>query len=376
MMTAPCSAKRSWADLVKGTSAPATVLKVSESSTEWNLRAEEFVPRADTESNSSLSSQASEFVPHTMNAAAEEFTPIFHYPSTLNSEIGLAEFGQTMEGWRALAVRLESTMSAAAKEFEPAIAWSSMAGEPTIPAINPAFLSDDESDNDSDAEVLDNPADDALQWHGLSEEVGKIISAMDIPSINPAFLSDDEDYNESTSNDGDKESSNGNPESNDSAVDFVEDEDKQSSCGSRSDVSTLDILDEISVVRHEGTWSKEGVQEFTDSDKETSLNESVRSWQHDKDSESSSAVDLEASSMDDFTSVGAPSDSEAEFATGFPALPVKPAQPPPGLSLPPWKLPQWQKGLNLTAADDSKGDDFAFRPKERPWKLAPWKKSM
>lgn len=270
-------------------------------------------------------------------------------------------------------------MSAAAKEFEPAMHCSQMVGaESNILAINPAFLSDDESDNDSDGDVLDDSAGNAGDWHGLSAKVGKIISASAVPSINPEFLSDDEDNNESMSNDGDKESSDGNPESNESTIDFGGDEDKQSNDGNRSDGSTIDILGQIDVC-HEGCRSKEESHEGDDSDKETSFNESVQSWQHDKDMEWSSGVDPGASSVDDLTSVGAPSDSEAEFAVHFPALPVKPVRAPPGLSLPPWKLPQRQEGRTLAAACESKANDLHsvdFPSMGRPWKLAPWKKSM
>jgi len=303
-----------------------------------------------------------------MNAAAEEFTPIIHCPGTLNADYGLAEYGQTMKGWQSLAARLESTMSAVAKELEPAMHCSKMAGEqPNFLAINPAFLSDDSAGN-------------AADWRGLSEKVGKIIGASTVPSINPAFLSDDEDNHESMSNDGDKESSDGNPESNESSVDSVDDEDKQSNDGNRSNESNIGILDEI-VLGHEGSRSKEEKQEGSDSDKETSFNESVLSWQHDKDMEWSSGVDPGASSVDDLTSVGAPSDSEAEFAVHFPTLPVKLVMAPPGLKLPPWKLPQ-RRGrfeVTLAAACESKANDLCctdLPPMDRPWKLAPWKKSM
>lgn len=244
----------------------------------WNLRAEEFVPYGP---NTFATDGC------TMNANATEFSP----------SLGLSEFGQTMEGWQTLGQRLGTTVD-----------------NVNMLAINPAFLCDDESD--------DEFSEDSLG--GKDPDKG--------------------------SNDGDQESNAGNQESDKSAVDILNDFAKD-----MNEIITGDFTGNAFVVDVDTQKSVHA----NESDKETSFNEG-------------SDADPQNSSADDSTSLGTTSDVESEDITSLQM------SAPPGLSLPPWKVrpraPLVDASSRLESESDSEFTDTISRGR-RPWKIPPWKKA-
>lgn len=408
-VTVSTTAKRSWSDIVKGptsldsdTSSVESLGDVSTSDSVspiakcWNLRADEFVPSPAVKISSNLNLRADEFVlssvakvtsnlniqapkfvplqkspnmvsaypwladidrkvstmnvdakaftPSTLNACAKEFAPV-------DTGLSLAEFGQTVEGWTSFAKKMGKVFGGAAKELKTS--RSSL----NINSINPAFLSDDESDTETVIGLLDDIGNDADIESSVS--IGNNESSESIVGSLDEFEGSDV---EKESNEGDNES----------------------------------VVDESEPLFAFNSKAKEISDGNQESDRDTLFNESVLSWPHDKDSDFSSDVDprARASSIDDSASLGgASSDLEVEDAMHISALQVR---APPGLSLPPWrlasgvsiaeasakpwqvsstplKLPAWRRGTSSKSSSDSEGEDSPSLNVLVPPGLPPWR---
>lgn len=265
----------SWADIVKKSSAPETK--------DNQIIPAELECQMEDNTPSNLNAAAEAFFPSVMNANAVEFTPGF----------GLSEFGQTVEGWQTLGQRLGTAFSAAALEFVPATSHAiEFDTGPNVFAINPAYLCDDESDDDDD------------------------------------FSDDDEEQT-----------------SNESTADEECTEGDQESIARKPEPKSIE-----SVVDEEG---KDGKLDNTglltnDSDKDTSFNDASDgslSLGTASDSEDGSVTSLGMWKVPPWRKAAcqqAASD-EDEALPATPPAPLTgrfqgPVRPPPGLSLPPWKL--------------------------------------
>lgn len=366
--TVSTQSKRSWAQIVKGSAtseeAPLTSqlntdpseepmanpasLKSTPIGKSWNVGADEFVPCFATTSTITMRAGAAEFVPAQcedtvpepgksfvpidanwipsaswesnivlaepkedsppssgkLNASAKEFTPFTHWLSQVALDAGLAECGQTTEGWQSVAQRMGKAFSLPAKRYNVGSFGSHMAGgDSSLLCLNPAFLADDESE--------------------------------------------DED---SGCNDSDKES-------NIDKSEIIE--------GDHVAIAelTCDIIGKVADVKGDTEPS------LNESDKETSFNESVCSWQQDKDVGWSSDSDPRSSSAEDSNSLGSASDVDSEDTSHL-AI-----RPPPGLELelPPWKVASRFQTMSDTAdsmssASESEGGSL------HPSCVPPWKR--
>lgn len=299
-----------------------------------------------------------EFAPQCskMNGGAKEFTPGTDCLNTIVGDPGLAQFGQSLLGWQGVAEKLSKISIAASNESVPAMYFWDMAATDSIAhAINPAFLSDDESDHESISAILDDFAgnDGDNESNSGSQECNMSID--DAASNNWDKQSTDEDEESTVAMTDGSAGSNGKRESGNSA---------------------LDIRDDFAC--NDDDKLKEGHNlENNESDKDTTFNES------DKDTSLNGSSDTDprdrASSMDDSTSMGTASDWEAEDAmhSSCPLLATQ-VRAPPGLHLPPWKLAKPVSSVgdatSLGTANDSEVEE---RPPLtlKPWTLPPWKKA-
>lgn len=279
----------------------------------WNVSAHEFVPLSSSDDLNAcaVDSVVTDWFPALMNANAEEFTP----------GVGLSEFDQTVEGWQNLGLRLETT-------------FSTEAPMPNVFMINPAFLSDDESDDEICDDVVNKDLDkgnvDADQESNDGNQ-GSNASTFDI------F---DDFATKDSSNYGDTESTGENPECNESVYDI----DKESNDGTQEHLE----------VAKGGKIA--GFLPY-DSDKETNFNDG--------------SDDPQTSSADESISLGTASDVE------FPDQASLPLKAPPGLSLPPWKVrPRATEAYDSSENESASVSDIRKTSpyRSRPWKLPPWKK--
>jgi len=306
-------------------------------SSNLNANAEDFLPSMtnfdhaqndqitldEPKSTQSWNVSADEFVPLSYatdpNACAVDFMAKAWSPAQMNANaeeftpgLGLSEFGQTVEGWQGLGQRLQTTFSTEATLSD-------------VFAINPAFFcDDDESEDEFGDNVLENDLQKAKRNEDEQSNDGNQES-------NVSTVDSTEDFaTKGSSNYGDTESSDENRDSNE----ILFDSDRDSNDG-----------------RPEA-FGKCADSVADDSDKETSFNEGPD--------------DLHTSSADESISLGTVSDAETPDPASVSL------RPPPGLSLPPWKVKPRVADLHDSSEDDSGSTHY----RSRPWKLPPWKKPV
>jgi hypothetical protein len=226
--------------------------------------------------------------------------------------LGLSEFGQTVEGWQGLGQRLEAT-------------FNTQATLSNVFAINPAFFCDDD-------ESEDESGDGVLEKHSQNTNGNEDEQSND--ANQESNVSTIDSLEKDTSNYGDTESSDENRDCNEILCD--------------SDKDSNDGRNEAPELEKEGKCASSIAD---DSDKETSFNDGPD--------------DLHTSSADESISVGTVSDPEASDQASVSL------RPPPGLSLPPWKVKPRVADLHDSSEDDSASAQY----RSRPWKLPPWKKA-
>lgn len=358
--------QRSWADIVKSSSATDN----APTATQLDATAAEFVP-------SQLRS--------TMKATAEEFTPAKVLPSPVGAMNATAEEFVPTEspvlGWHNSMNAVANVFAAfsncpdAIIPTEPVLGWHN-----SMNAVANVFAT---FSNRPDAITGDPALEFGPKWRALNAAAIEftpgatadpavaefVASQRSFLSINPAFLCDDESDDESTAGifDKDTHSNEGDKESTKSTIDTSDAEkhswDKESiDCDKESSESTVDSNTSISgspdftfhkdpfvvdSLAKPATARSDGETASTDGDK-TSIESTVDT--NDEDKESS----LSAHGSSDVDKGGADA-LEAEdilYAMHFPA------KLPPGLSLPPWRMQR----LNSAA------------PNPPPAKLPPWRR--